>query len=312
MRKWLFLVLAAVALTSTAARAETLTNDEVIALVKAGLGPDTVIAKIQASANGFDMSTSQLMALKAQGVPDQVIAAMLRASASASVSPNAATQSDAADPKAPHSSGIYLLDNTEIRVRMERIDPTVGNQSKTTGVLAYAFTYGIAPVKMKTVLPNASARIKAYSNHPTFYFYFNQTGTQLSGNGFGGVWLPGAVTSPSEFSLIRFEVGHGDREAVLGQFNITGLKSGVMEKARVGFTYDDVAPGVFRVMPTVNLAPGEYGFVYSTAGVGAGFGGAPGARIFDFAVANSEVRETTTSPEPAAPAQAHAVPIPQN
>ncbi len=140
---------------------------------------------------------------------------------------------------------------------------------------------------MKTVLPNASARIKSHSGNPTFYFYFNQTGTQLSGNGLTGVWLPGAVTSPSEFSLVRFQVANGGREAVLGQFNITGMKSGVMEKARVSFTYDDVAPGVFRVTPATYLPQGEYGFVYSSTGAGGGFGGMPGARIFDFAVVES-------------------------
>ena len=278
-------VAAALLVMSSPLAAETLTNDAVVSLVKAGLGIDTVVAKVSASANTFDVSTAQLVALKGEGVPDPVIAAMLRASTNATVSANAAGDSTSADPTAPHASGIYLVDKTVAPIQMQRIDPTVGNESKTTGVLAYAFTYGIAPVKMKTVLPNASARVKVHGGNPVFYFYFNQTGTQLSGGGLGGVWFPGAVTSPSEFSLVRFEV-HGDnREAVLGQFNITGMKFGVMEKARVGFTYDDVAAGVFKVTAAGDLPPGEYGFIYSKTGAGGGFGGMPGARIFDFAVA---------------------------
>ena len=61
--------------------------------------------------------------------------------------------------------------------------------------------------------------------------------------------------------------------------NLGGIKSGVSDKARVAFTYDDVASGVFRVTPTAELPPGEYGFVYS---IGAGTGMV--ARIFDFSV----------------------------
>jgi hypothetical protein len=282
----LFLAIAAFAVFGLAvrARAETLTDSAVISLVKAGLGEGTVIAKIQTSATAFDLSTEQLVILKRNGVPDVVIAAMLRASTNATVSANVDVDSTSADPTAPHASGIYMLDEKPVPPQMQRIDPTVGSESKTTGILTYAFTYGIAPVKMKTVIPNASARVKAESGRPTFYFYFDQSRTQLSGNALTGVWLPGAVTSPSEFSLIRFEVKNGSREAVLGQFNITGMKSGVMEKARVGFTYDNVKPGVFKVTAVSELPPGEYAFVYSTTGAGGGFGGMPGARIFDFAV----------------------------
>lgn len=47
----------------------------------------------------------------------------------------------------------------------------------------------------------------------------------------------------------------------------------------MAFTYDDVAPGVFRVTPSTELPPGEYGFVYS---IGASTGMV--ARIFDFSV----------------------------
>jgi hypothetical protein len=96
--------------------------------------------------------------------------------------------------------------------------------------------------------------------------------------------LPGAVTSPNEFSLIHFDVSGGHRQAVLSQFSLTGIKSGVMDKAKVSFSYTDVLPGVFKVTPDDDLRPGEYGFVYSTTGAGTGFGGMLGARIFDFAV----------------------------
>ena len=44
--------------------AETLTNTTVIALVRAGLGDEAVIAKIKASEGKYDLSTNDLIALK--------------------------------------------------------------------------------------------------------------------------------------------------------------------------------------------------------------------------------------------------------
>jgi hypothetical protein len=274
---------AALAFTSPS-RAETLTNASVVTMAQVGLGPDAIIAKIKTSPNAFDLSTDQLIALKKAGVPDAVIAAMLNASVGGAVSASAAVDSTSPDPKAPHAGGIYLLEAGPGAPHMERIDATHSNQTKSSGVLAYAFTYGIAHVKIKTVLPNPTARVRTNDPRPAFYFYFDEANAGISGNRVGGVWLPGAVTSPSEFSLVRFEVNNGEREAVLGQFNITGMKTGVMDNARVDFSYDDVSPGVFKVTPSADLPPGEYAFVYSVQASGSALGGSASARIFDFAV----------------------------
>ena len=266
------------------AQAETLTNDSVVSMSKVGLGPEAIIAKIRTTPNAFDLSTDQLVILKQKNVPDAVIAAMLNASPGATVSASAAIDSDSPDPRSPHASGIYLLETGHGPPHMERMDATHSNQTKSTGILAYAFTYGIAPVKFKTILPNATARIRTSSRRPIFYFYFDNSSTSLSGNPIGGVWLPGAVTSPNEFSLIRFERDGGNRVAVLGQFNITGIKSGVMDKARVSFSYDDVTPGVFKVTPDADLPPGEYAFAYSVTSGSGFYGAGASARLFDFAV----------------------------
>ena len=56
---------------------EVLDNAAVIRLVKAGLGADVVILKVEQSPAQFDVSTSALVDLKTAGVPDSVIKAML-------------------------------------------------------------------------------------------------------------------------------------------------------------------------------------------------------------------------------------------
>jgi hypothetical protein len=61
-----------------ASKEKALTNADVVALCKADLGDQVVIAKIQQAPNeALDVSTEALMALKSQGVPKPVIQAMV-------------------------------------------------------------------------------------------------------------------------------------------------------------------------------------------------------------------------------------------
>ena len=256
---------------------ERMTNETVITLVRAGLGPEAVIAKINSSVGTYDSSTDSLIRLKQAGVPDPVIAAMLTRSKSP-VLTNALADNANANPLSPHSPGIYLMDPSA--GRMIRIDPTVSNQVKTSGLLGYAFSYGLASMKLKSVIPNPGARVQSVGRRPVFYFFFNQSGPLAEISGFGSSFAA-MTSSPNEFSLVRFEQKRDHREASVGSFNLGGMKTGISDKARVSFSYDDVAPGVFRVSPSADLPPGQYGFVSSmSAGSGAGFV----ARIFDFSV----------------------------
>ncbi len=289
MKRHLFVALA-FALTSSPVAAESLTTDMIIALTQAQLGDDAIIAKIKETGTKFELSTEQMISLKNKGVSGPVIAAMI-SSASSSEAANAAMSSDSPDPKVAHPSGIYLLASWLKEPKMQRIDPTVSNQTKTSGFFSYALTAGIAPVGLNTVLPNPEARMRAPLGKPTFYFYFDEANRSLSQGGGIGLWGAGpasAVTSPGEFSLVRFSKKKNQREAKVGQFNIAGAKSGVMDKDRISFDFEQITPGVFKVAPTSELPEGEYGFLYSTStgagGVGIYGGGATTARIFDFAV----------------------------
>ena len=256
--------------------AELLTNNTVISLVKAGLGPETVVAKINATRGSYDTSTEALIRLKQAGVPDPVIAAMLNRSKSPVLAGAVADNSNP-DPMVPHSPGIYILDPRGSG-RMVHIDPTVSNQTKTSNILGYAFTYGLSSAKLKAVIPNATARVQSVGRRPTFYFYFNQSGPLASMSDFN-VSFTAVTSSPSEFSLVRFDQKKDHREAAVASLGFASAKMGISDRARVAFTYESVAAGVYRVTPSADLSPGEYGFVTS---VGAGTGMV--ARIFDFSV----------------------------
>lgn len=278
---------------SVPAFAETLDNDKVVQLVKVGLGDEAVIAKIKSSAAQYDTSTDGLITLKNAGVSSSVIAAMIEASSGANVSANAAWSSDSPNPSVPHPSGIYLLADWLSEPKMAVLDPTTSNQTKTGGFLGYALTGGLASMSFKTVLPNAHARTVTEKTRPKFYFYFDQAGRSLSNGAAATLWATGAVTSPNEFSLVRFQVKDSRREARVGKFNIGGAKAGVMDEDRIAFGYKAVAPGVFEVLPEADLAPGEYGFIYSVStggGVGMAGVGAQTSKIFDFSVAARPVQ----------------------
>lgn len=285
--------LALILSTATPAFAETLSNDSVVQLSKIGLGDEAVIAKIKASSTKFDLTTADMIALKTAGVSGPVIAAMIEASQGAAVSSNAAGSIDSPDPLVPHPSGIYILADWLPEPKMQVIDPTTSNQTKTGGFLGYAMTGGLASMSFKTVIPNAAARVKSSAAKPTFYFYFDQAGRSLSKDGTNSFWMSGAVTSPNEFSLVRFDVKKDSREAKVGKFNIGGAKSGVMDKDRIPFSYELVTTGVYKVSPDADLLPGEYGFLYSSTtggGVGMAGVGATTSKVFDFSIPGGKAK----------------------
>ena len=146
-----------------AAHAETLRNDDVVMLLEAGLGEEAVIAKIEASDGEFVIDTQTLLSLRSKGVPSPVIAAMVK-SASGTIKFDDASP----DPKIPHSPGFYLLDDTSGQSRTRKIDPIASTQTKTGGILGYAFTGGIASASLKAVLPGQTAQTQTSRRKPTF------------------------------------------------------------------------------------------------------------------------------------------------
>lgn len=269
-------------LLAVAAEAEPLTVDSIVALHAAGLGDETIIAKINNSNTVFDLTANELIALKGKGISGGVLTAMLGGGARADARPRAMS-ADSPDPLIPHSSGVYLMSGSGTETRMVRIDATVSNQAKTGGIIGYALTGGIASLSVKAVIQNETARVRTTSTKPVFYFFFDESNAS-SGQG-TGTWLSGTaatVSAPSEFSLIGLLRKTGRREARVGSANIGGVKSGVLDKDRLSFEYENVRPGVFKVYPTNALPSGEYGFIYAVNG--AATAGAVSARIFDFGV----------------------------
>ena len=102
---------------AAAQSARPLTNSDVLMMLKDGLPPDVVVAKINTSHCDFDTSVSALEALKAEKVPSQVILAMVSSSTPSDVMARTATQPVAPKPAGNHADGIVIPDGTAIKLK---------------------------------------------------------------------------------------------------------------------------------------------------------------------------------------------------
>lgn len=114
-----------------------LTNKDVVDMLKSGLSTEVVLAKIKASPSRFDTSSATLQELKASGVPDAVILAMVQASSPETITTLPPT-SEGVDVKVPDGTPleIELMTNVSSNTAKEGdiIDFTIVNPVVVGGV----------------------------------------------------------------------------------------------------------------------------------------------------------------------------------
>jgi hypothetical protein len=92
---------------------EVLTNEDILKLIKAGMGEEVIIGAVNGKPGKFSLSTDDMIALKQAGVSDRIIAAMVARSGSALPSVAIAPALVSAEP-------VLLHDGTPIRLRLAR------------------------------------------------------------------------------------------------------------------------------------------------------------------------------------------------
>jgi hypothetical protein len=258
--------------TASPASAETMSQQAVIALVKAGLSDELVIAKINSESCNYDVTTDSILSLKVAGLSDRVITAMVVRCATASQTRGIAGDDTSPDPMVRHSPGIYVMADWQRPSALQRIHIAKSSGTKSSGNGSIVF-----PLSVKLVMPSASSQTPISANNPTFYFYFNRSDSNVSDF---GQEQSLATQSADEFSLIKFSKNGETREIeihhVSGLFGPAGSgRTGFSPKSTMNFTSEDKGNGIFRV--SVNsLEPGEYAFVFTKANVD--------ARIYDFTI----------------------------
>lgn len=122
---FLILGLAIIAVAPQTARAET--TDEIVKLAEKGLGEEVLIAAVERSDKGFNLTADEIIKLKQANVPEKVIAAMLRKKSAAAVPakvPAAPTveQGEVRVAEKAGEQGTLNLENVDDRSWSYRID----------------------------------------------------------------------------------------------------------------------------------------------------------------------------------------------
>ena len=260
------------------AQTETLTNQSVVDMASIGFSDDVIIAKIRSSEAAFDTSIDSLKALKEKGVSDNVILAILE-HVKASQEIEEITESDE-QPKQNNRLGIYVIQNGEV-VKMY---PSVFSGTKTN-TIGTALTYGLASTTVESILNGETSSTVISARHPEFMFYFSRPdNADLNNN--GNNWWFFTASSPKEFALVMLERKKGRRVLGTGSVNIySGTNFGVDDE--IPFETIQVDEYTFKVVPSVPLESGEYGFFYKGVIPNGGYGN---SSVFDFTIDLREVK----------------------
>lgn len=245
MRKWFFAVFFLVCGLAAAAQ-QAMNNDAVIKLVKAGLSDDLIVSTINAQPGTYDTSADGIIALKAAGVSDKVVAAIV-SKATAPVAPPAPVVAppQPAAPVAPVSTlppgiddvGVYYKDKTGAWVPLM---PEIVN-FKTGGVLKSIATDGIVKGDLNGHIQGEHAR-----NTATFPLVL-------------AVYVPEG-TAITEYQLLRLRGNHSSREFRSVTGGVMHVSGGATRDA-VEFDSTKITTRVYQITLQQSLGRGDYGLL---------------------------------------------------
>jgi len=257
-----FLALVFLALCPLLAAQQALNNDAVIKLVKAGLSDDLIVSTINAEPGIFDTSPDGLIALKAAGASDKVVAAIvLKATApppvAATPAPAPAAEAPAPAPAAVSAFpagidevGVYYKDKSGAWTPLM---PEVVN-FKTGGVLKSIASDGWVKEDINGHIVGRHAKLSA-----TYPFVM-------------AVYVPEG-TAITEYQLLRLRTSSSSREfrsKTGGVFHA----SGGAKRDSVDFQPEKLAPRLYQITLQQTLGKGEYGLLppgsYSSANMASG------------------------------------------
>lgn len=259
---------------------DTLTNEKVIQLSKLGLQSSVIINKIETSYTAFDVSTDGLIQLSTNGVSAEVINKMMNINHASEVA--VASEKDMNDPLTHRATGIYYYDPDAEMKKVRRVDPNVVSTSKSGGLgvtIAFVATKGIAKEAYKSELAGKRSNLQIKETQPEFYFYFDEVASSNDDS-----WFFATASSPNEFVLVSLDEKKASREMAVGDMNAFGGSTGIPNKVKVPFSYEEMASGVYKVTFKTPLKKGEYCFIYASS--------TPtrysNNKVFDFGIQNED------------------------
>lgn len=241
-----FFVVWTLALPAHSAETKSLTNQDVINLVRAGLPASVVLEKIKTSKTAFDTSAQALVDLKNAGISDGIIRLM--------INPNLPIDEVQAKP------AISPFGTTS-----DKPFPCQAAQGGTPPWLT-----GSSPAMWYS---------RAGSDQKVEIHYERGTTERVGFAGFGATLLilrpiranlrlePGvefySCMNPTDAPLVRFSLDDEDNErnTSVGRGGPWSQEFSISQEDLVPFTFEKTPDGYFKVKASKTLSPGEYGFV---------------------------------------------------
>ena len=220
---------------------QSMDNDSVMKLAKSGLSEGLIVQTINASAGHYNTSTDALIALKAAGITDKEVGAMLSKNANPNGPAPAMMTAGAAGTALPagvDEIGVYYKDATS--GAWTACAPEIVNL-KSGGVAKSIFSNGIVKQDKNGHIPGASARLKL--THPVAILIYATEGT-----------------APNEYQLLKLRTNSDNREfrsETGGVFH----NSGGAQRDSVEFTSTKIGPRLYQVNLGPEVVKGEYGIL---------------------------------------------------
>jgi hypothetical protein len=224
-----------------------LTNADILSMNKTGLPSTVLIAKIKSGACNFDTSPAQLQQLKAGGIPDDVILAMVEAPGGEPMRETADAPAPAAAPAArtedlPDEVGVYIRQHG----KLVAIEPEIVNW-RTGGVAKSVATLGLDKGHINGTVASPHSQ-------------FTVSGARLeSDHGLEFYIRCAEGNSASEYQLLRLWDKSNRREfrAITG-----GIlhRSGGAKDNDMNFDFEKVGSRTYRIVLN-SLGVGDYGFL---------------------------------------------------
>lgn len=242
--------------------AEVVTNEHVRRMTSAGLSPAVILAKIASSETDFDTSVDALIVLASGGVESAVIEAMTTAGVKrpASRDGHRSTSAPAGFETTPcESAGIFfeLPDGL-----LGELESTPYSSAKAGGLVT-GLTGGAVTSKTLAVLRRSASSVRLVERSPVFWFCFDSSD--------GDFELPGIedILEPHDIFLVPVKANEkkDQRSWVRGRQDMARNDLIGTPKGVLPMSYEEVAPGVYRVTPHNPLAKNEYAFYKGTDAV---------------------------------------------
>jgi hypothetical protein len=239
------LLLALLALCPALVAQQTLNNDAVIKLANAGLSEDLIVSTINSQAGTYDTSTDGLIALKAAGLSDNVVSAMVAKASIPTPAKPAACSEDGPIPGLPCVPGVYYkgpagwvkleqtsASGTETEGGAKSLIPVVGLFNHVKGVESF---------------PGARAQLQITEQNPAFYVRTGRSETTFA-----------AKQSAVHGEILQLEEKKGQRNLQVASAGTVSVRSGYDQKSIREITITKTSADIYQIMPKAELGWGEY------------------------------------------------------